>query len=452
MKETPVDESPNEATDVTALIDQGHWSLFQKALLALLSLAVILDGFDNQIIGFALPAILKDWGSHRADFAPVVSGGLIGMGLGAFLGGLAGDRWGRKPSLIASVLLFGMATALTSLARTPLDVGLLRLLSGVGIGGALPNAATLAAEFTPLRNRPMAVTGAIVCVPLGGLAGGLLAAQVLPTLGWRALYVMGGGAPIVIALVLLLLLPESPGVLARSPARAGELARFLRRCGCAVAADPRFAGPAAPSTSKRGLRALFQPFYLHDTLCVWFALFCTQGGIYLVFTWLPTLLADRGFALSVTSDGLAVHNLGGVLGALVGAWAMEAFGSRRVLTLFSLGAAGAAIALYLAHPAPGGSNLLLVGLLATHGFFLNAVQTTSYALTAYIYLADVRATGLGTGFAVGRAGGVLSAFSGAALLGGGGFFEVLAVVMAAAAVGLLLIRRHIPQLGPVLSV
>jgi AAHS family 4-hydroxybenzoate transporter-like MFS transporter len=228
------------------------------------------------------------------------------------------------------------------------------------------------------------------------------------------------------------------------------LARFLRRCGCELAAGVHFTGPAAPSTSKRGLRALFQPFYARDTLFVWFALFCTQGAVYLVFTWLPTLLADRGFALDVTSNGLAVHNLGGVAGALAGAWSIEVFGSRRTMTLFALGAAVAAVALYVANPAPGGSAVLLIGLLATHGFFLNAVQTTIYALTAHIYLADVRATGSGTALAVGRAGGILSAFGGAALLGGGGagYFQVLAIAMAAAAVGLLLIRRHIPQLGP----
>lgn len=92
---------------------------------------VVLDGFNNQVIGFALPAMLKDWGSQGAEFAPVVSGGLVVMAVGTFLGGLGGDRWGRKPSLIVSVLLFGAATAVTGVARTPVDVGVLRFLSSL---------------------------------------------------------------------------------------------------------------------------------------------------------------------------------------------------------------------------------------------------------------------------------------------------------------------------------
>jgi AAHS family 4-hydroxybenzoate transporter-like MFS transporter len=370
------------------------------------------------------------------------------MAVGTFLGGLGGDRWGRKPSLVASVLLFGAASGLTSLAHTPLEIGVLRFISGMGIGGALPNASTLAAEFTPARKRAMAVTCTIVCVPLGGLAGGLLAAEVLPSLGWRALYVMAGAAPLVIALVLWLLLPESPSFLARRPARSEELNRFLRRCGPMAQADVRFAAhaPIQASGRKRGLRALFEPFYARDTAFLWLVFFSAQAGVYLIFTWLPTLLADRGFGLGVTSMGLTATNLGGVIGALVGAWAIEAFGSRRAMTALALGATASAGVLYFVHIAPGGTLMGLIGLLAVQGFFLNGVQTTVYALTAHVYLADVRATGSGTALAVGRAGGIFSAFAGAALLADAGrpFFAALAIVMALAAVGLLLVGRHIP--------
>jgi AAHS family 4-hydroxybenzoate transporter-like MFS transporter len=411
---------------------------------------VVLDGFNNQIIGFALPAILKDWGLPRAEFAPVVSGGLVGMAVGTFLGGLGGDRWGRKPSLIASVLLFGAASGLTSLAHNPLEIGVLRFISGMGIGGALPNAATLAAEFTPARKRAMAVTCTIVCVPLGGLAGGLLAAQVLPSLGWRAFYVMAGAAPLVIALILWLLLPESPSFLARRPGRAEELSRFLRRCGVTGEEELRLTvrAPVQAGGRKRGLRALFEPFYARDTAALWLVFFSSQAGVYLVFTWLPTLLADRGFGLNITSMGLMANNLGGVIGALVGARAIEAFGSRRAMTALALGAAAVAAILYGLPIAPGRGLVGLIVLLTAHGFFLNGVQTTVYALTAHVYLADVRATGSGTALAVGRAGGILSAFAGAALLADAGrpFFIALAAVMALAAVGLLMVRRHIPPL------
>jgi AAHS family 4-hydroxybenzoate transporter-like MFS transporter len=168
--------------------------------------------------------------------------------------------------------------------------------------------------------------------------------------------------------------------------------------------------------------------------------------VYLVFNWLPTLLGERGFALSVTSSGLAVHNMGGVLGALVGVRAIELFGSRRIMTAFALGAACIAAILCYAPIAPTGSPLVLTGLLAAHGFFLNAVQTTSFALTVHVYLADVRTTGSGAALAVGRGGGILSAFGGATLLAGDGraFFGTLTAAMVGAAIGFVLVRRHIP--------
>jgi len=437
--------TPETAVDVEALLDRGAWSPFQRLTLVLLSLAVILDGFNNQVIGFALPAMIADWGRSRADFAPVLSAGLIGMAAGTFVGGIAGDRWGRKPSLIGSVICFGLATTATVSCRAPLEVGVLRLIGGIAVGAALPNAAALAGEFTPERRRPFAVTAVIVCVPLGGVFGGLLAAKILPSLGWRALFLVGGLTPLLIAAALAAWPCESPRFLARSPARLDRLMATLKRCGL-LWPDGGVPVTHAPAARAGVVGRLLSEWYRRDTLALWLSLFCTQVTVYLVFSWLPTLLKDHGLSLELASEGLAVNNLGGVAGALLSARAIETLGSRPTMIGCALGAAVAAAALF---SLPLGSRTPTVGLLALltiQGFFLNAVQTTLFALAVHIYATDVRTTGTGMALTMGRIGGILSAFLGAQVLNAGGasYFVILALAMASAALALAFVRRHVP--------
>src|SRR5207249_4674982 len=115
-----------------------------------------------------------------------------GMVVGGPLAGHFGDRVGRRGALIGCVVLFGLATIATAFVHGFAGLTILRFLTGMGTGGAVPNASTMTAEFAPLRRRPMAVKLTLVCVPLGGMLGGVLAAQVLPRLGWRGLYAIGG--------------------------------------------------------------------------------------------------------------------------------------------------------------------------------------------------------------------------------------------------------------------
>src|SRR5262245_61955776 len=139
------------------LIDEGPWTAQQKTLVALTALAIVFDGIDNQLLGVAIPSIVREWSVPRAVFAPVISIGYFGMMIGGALAGLAGDRFGRRSALIASLMLFGGATALTAIVSTPPELAWLRLLASAGLGGAIPNAAALAGGFVPQRSRPVAV-------------------------------------------------------------------------------------------------------------------------------------------------------------------------------------------------------------------------------------------------------------------------------------------------------
>lgn len=440
--------------DVGAAIDAGRWSGYQKLVMGLVASTIVLDGFDNQVLGFAIPAIIKEWGVSRGDFTPIVACGLVGMGLGTAFAGVVGDRIGRRPTLLASVLLFALATLGIAFTHDLTLLAALRLLAGLGVGGALPNAAAMTAEFTPARHRAVAVTATIVCVPLGGIAGGLLAAQLLPTLGWRSLFLVGGLAPIALLALLLFALPESPRFLARHARRAGELTRLLTRLGQAPPANARFVDLAEQQVEdgKGGVGALFNGFYRRDTIALWIAFFFTQMAIYTVFSWVPTMLAGQGLGLAVASSGLTAYNFGGVIGALMGAALISAFGSRRAMLPLALGGALSAGILIFVPITKAGPHLTLISLLAAHGFFVNAIQTTMYALAAHVYLTNVRTTGSGAALGVGRLGAILSSFVGAAVLslGPAAYYQMLVIAMLGSFVGLAMVGRHIPrsQRGP----
>jgi AAHS family 4-hydroxybenzoate transporter-like MFS transporter len=436
--------------EIGSLLDRGRWTPYQRRLTALAALAVIFDGFDIQILGFAIPSLMKEWGVARASFGPVLALGLAGMAAGSPFAGYWGDRWGRRPALIGCIAIFGLATVATSFVHSVFALATLRFVTGLGAGGALPNAAAFAAEFAPLRQRAVAVKLTIVCVPLGGMLGGLIAAQVLPALGWRALYQIGGVLPLAFAGVLWMALPESPRFLAQHPQKWPALEQLLGRMGRAVPAGSTFEDRReGGSTGRAPLRELLDARRLRDTVGLWFAFFFCLYAVYLVFGWLPAMLTSQGMDVASASRGLALYNFGGVLGVFIWAVLMTHLGSRRPLLSGALAAAGAALAILLVPvQSQGGRELMLAGL-ALNGLLANAVQTSMYSLAAHVYPATVRASGVAYAAAMGRVGGILSSIFGAAIIGAGAgaYWGTIAVSMTCAFAGLAWVRSHYPALA-----
>lgn len=380
------------------------WTLRQKLWTALAAIAVIFDGFDVQILAFAIPSLMKDWNAARSEFGLVLAIGLGGMAIGGPLFGYCGDRWGRRPALIAAVLLFGAATAATAFIDGIAGLAALRFLTGLGAGGALPNASALAAEFAPPRNRATAVNLTIVCVPLGGMLGGIVAANVLPAYGWRTLYTLGGLAPLLFAVVLWRFLPESP--------------------------------QHVSNTGRVPLRELFSTELARETMGLWIAFFANLAAVYLVFGWLPAMLAAQGQTPAAASEGLAAYNFGGVCGALLWTQALARWGSRIALLAGAAVAALTALAL-VAHPTSQ-------SLLAANGLVTNAVQVSMYALAAHVYPTRIRASGVASATAIGRLGALVSSFAGAAIIQAGpaAYWLFAAAAMAMTFSGLAIVRGH----------
>ncbi len=432
--------------DAGALIDARGGTRYQRWLVALTALTITFDGIDNQLMGVAIPTVMREWSVPRSAFAPVISLGYLGMMAGGAIAGLVGDRLGRRTALLGSMLMFGMMTMAVAVVDGIATLGLLRFMSGLGLGGAIPNAAALAGEYVPLRHRPIAVTVTIVCVPLGATIAGLAAIPALPAIGWRALFLVGGALPLAAALVLPWLLPESPRFLARFPARRAELISTLRRMGCTVADDATFADPADAGVARASVRELFTPERRGDTVSLWLAFFSCLLAVYLGFSWIPSMLSAAGFSSTVASTGIAAFNLGGVVGALAGGACITSWGSR-VMMLVLAGLAVASAGTLAAMPLAAAPVAPIIAMLAFTGALINGVQTTMYALAVHVYPGPIRATGVGTAVSFGRIGAVISGYVGAWALeyhGSLSFFAVIAAAMMACTLALAAVRRHVP--------
>jgi AAHS family 4-hydroxybenzoate transporter-like MFS transporter len=438
--------------DVGAAIDEGRWTGYQKLLIFGTALTIILDGVDNQLLPNAVPTLIREWGRPRADFINALTIGPFGMMIGGLIGGMLGDRLGRRTALLGSVLAFAVLTLAIAFANSIEMLAALRFLAGVGLGGAMPNAATLASEYVPRRQRPFAVTLTIVCIPLGGAIAGELAARVIPAYGWRMLFILGGIIPIVLAAVLWKVLPESPRYLAKRRERWPELTRTMRRIGHDIPSDVEYteaAAAAAAPTKPASIGSLFSPNFVRDTLALCASFFFCLMVNYVVILLLPAMLTadDVGFTQPAASRALAMSNYGGVAGAVLGALVIQRLGSRITMLGMSAGAIVCALVLAGVRIDPSDTVFLMVMLLLTGGL-LNAVQTTMYALAAHVYPTEIRGTGVGFAVAVGRIGNVLAGYVGAYALDQGGppgYFTSMAILMGIVFLSLAFVRRHVPR-------
>lgn len=443
---------PAASVQVTQVIDGCAFRGLSLHVFIFTLLTLVFDGFDIQAVGFVAPALLSEWNITRTELSPVLASGLLGMAAGAVLIGRLGDRSGRRTALILSMGVVAAGSLLSAYAHTPGELALYRFITGLGLGGSLPNATSLMVEFAPLAIRNLLVTGTVVGVPIGGMLGAEAAAQLLPVFGWRSVFVAGALLPLLLALTMWLWMPESPRYLARRAERGGELARLLNRLSRTDryrASDTFAIADQGIGESREGLSALFAPGYRADTLLLWMSFLASIFSVYALFNWLPTVLSSIGLPVSVALRCALVFNLGGVMGAFIMANGMNRIGSRQVLLAFSVVGALLAVALASFQRALFDPNdlIALLIVMAGLGATILGVQTGLYSVSAHAYPTSARASGVGAALGVGRLGGILSAFAGGLMSSAGGgapFFGGIAAVVALMAVSIGIFGRHIP--------
>ena len=430
-----------QAQNVQQFIDQHPFSPLQKRVLALCFLVVAIDGFDTASIGFIAPALRGEWGLSAAALAPLFGAGLFGLMAGALLLGPMADRFGRKPVLLLSVAFFGLTSLLSAFADDMTTLLVLRFLTGLGLGGAMPTTITLTSEYCPQPRRASLVTLMFCGFTIGSALGGLVAAQLLATVGWRGILTIGGVIPLLLVPALLFALPESlRWMVLRGRGASTAAQAIMRKIANTVQALP----PLTVSDVKlpgSPVSQLFRPGLIGGTLLLWSTFFMSLLIIYLFSSWLPTILNGAGHSLSQASFISSAFQIGGTLGAiLLGRW-MDRYRPHRVLATAYLAAAACIVVVGMAT-----QNVpLLVLAVFGVGFGVSGSQVGANALAAAFYPTTSRATGVSWASAIGRSGSVLGSMVGGALLAAElstqTIFLMLAVPAVLAALALLAMGR-----------
>ena len=233
--------------NISRYIDDRPLSAFQIRVVCLCAFVVGLDGFDAQALGFVAPALGKDLHLAPGALGPVFGASLFGVMIGSLLFGALADYFGRKWLVIAGVLVFALGTLATSRATDVSDLLILRFVTGLGLGGVLPNTIALTGEYSPQRRRTFLIMLMFMTVSLGSAIGGLIAAKLIPTYGWQVIFLIGGALPLVLCPVLIVWLPESLSLLALDERKSEQVRALLMR----VTPSATFAVPTRASRSSR---------------------------------------------------------------------------------------------------------------------------------------------------------------------------------------------------------
>ena len=399
--------------NVQELIDSRKLSGFQVLVVSLCALIVLIDGFDTQAIGYVAPAIVRSWHVDRAALTPVFSAGLLGLMLGALAFGPVADRFGRKPVLIFCTLFFGVMSLLTSTADSVQSLIILRFITGLGLGGAMPNAIALTTEYAPKRIRATTIMIMFCGFSLGAALGGVAAASLISHFGWKSVFVLGGIVPCLAFPFLAALLPESIRYLVVQGERGDRVGAILRRI------DPAASIPAGATFTveehkAKGfvVRQLFANGRGPFTLLIWVVFFMSLLDLYFVTNWLPTIITDSGIAVSRAALITAMYQVGGILGTLLLGRLFDRFSPFVMLALTYLAASVFVLLIGTVGTSIGALVLTVFGA----GFCVVGGQIGANALTANSYPTAIRSTGVGWALGIGRIGSIVGPMIGGQLL------------------------------------
>jgi AAHS family 4-hydroxybenzoate transporter-like MFS transporter len=433
--------------NITRLVDAAKLRPFHLWLAFWCLLAMMADGFDLLNASIAGPALIKEWGIDRAALGPVFSASLVGFFVGAPFFGYLGDRYGRRLAIISSLFFIGITTLACAFARDLQELLWLRFLSGLGLGGVLPNVIALNGEFTPKRLRATMLVIMSMGISLGGAVPGLVGNTLMPTYGWPVIFVVGGIIPIVIGLCAIFALPDSIKFLVLRGGKSAEVGRLARRLDPSVVISPqtRFTLDAAEGSGQtRGSpKALFRDGWAKITVLVWVIFVLNLMANNVMNAWLPMIVQTGGHGATAGAYAGTLYQLGGAVGGLVVGFLLDRFGLRAFVPLFVL-----AVPVVALTGTPG----ISVGVLLTMTFFTGCVVTGMQnglnAGAGLIYPTSLRANGVGYALGIGRVGSIAGPLLGSLLVSTGmptsAFFYVTAVGPLLCAVFCALLMRQLP--------
>jgi len=412
MSEAATSASGAASVDVAQLIDQQEIGRFQIKVLLLCAAAMFVDGFDTQAIGYVAPALSAALAVKPSALGLVFAAG----GLGAIIGGLGlapfADRVGRKPVIVASMLFFAVSTLLIAMANTVPQLMWMRFAIGLGLGGVVPNALALSAEYMPKKFRVTLVLMTWLGFSIGSGVAGPVAAHILEAHSWRSVFLFGGILPLILAPLLIWALPESLQSLAQRGVADGRIARTLARM------NPRLIFPEttlfANTAREKGFPVvlLFREGRAPITLLLWVMFFMNLLALFFLNSWLPTVLHKAGLPQHLAIIIAALLHFGGIAGGLAIAPLCDRLNPYLVLAcayvLSGTFIAGIGLA--------GNKPMFAVAATFFAGFFTFGAQNSANAIAATRYPTAMRSSGIGWALGIGRTGQIVGPLIGGLLL------------------------------------
>jgi MFS transporter, AAHS family, 4-hydroxybenzoate transporter len=423
-------------------LEHQRLGALQIRVAVLCTLIQMLDAYDVNSIGWSVPSLTHFWQLPPQAFSTAFLISNVGVMVGALLSGPIGDRAGRRPLLLASVLIFAIASLASAFAASLAVLTGLRFFTGLGIGGAFPGAASLTGDYAPARRRALMIMATFTGAPVGGFLGGqIVALLLLPHFGWRAIFVFGGIIPLVLFVIMVVWLPESPRLLAVRKNLAPRQRALLQQLGIRpgeTAAQPIDVPHGSP------VRMLLGKGYALQTILLWIIFFCSLLDLFLLVFWLPEVLHLGGLSPAQAVFATSIRDLGAVAAVLYLGWLIDRFGPEKSLSWhFVASMVFMALIALVAMP----YAILLLAIFFT-GMTVIGSQTGANAACGKLYPARMRTSGLGWALGVGRLGGIAAGPFGGALLALGFkpphifLSACLFAAIAAVATGLLFFRGN----------
>lgn len=442
---TPTERPPG---DVDALIDRPRLTALQIRVFIACALVLFCDGYDMQSLALTVPSLVAEFGIAASDFSLALSASLFGMAIGGAAFAPLGDRLGRKPMLVAAMFCIGVSTLGALLTPSTHWIAFCRLFTGIGLGVAGVNAAALSGEYAPAKWRFLIMTILTCAVPLGAFLAAMTAPAVIDALTWRGIFYVGGVGPLVVGAIVLLLGTESlKWLLLRRPGDR-RIARIARQL--APSLDPAsLTIRTDDAVTRQSLFGLLMPAHRTRTLVIWLSVASGAFSLYLMMSWLPTMLAQANWSTQDALRGTAAVQLGGIFGSLLIAWAID----RRLLLPAVLCGYGCSVLALLAIGLLPGSVTSWQILLVIVGAGTSGMQAVWMAIAVVLYPLELRATSAGWLSCVSRIGAVSAPFAGGAAIAAGmeprNVLLCLVVPVGISIIAVSLARRHFVPPPPV---
>jgi benzoate transport len=404
----------SKPVNINDLIDHGKFS-FRQILIVLLCLVFnMVDGFDITAMAVTAHQIGEDMQLSEDKLGLVFSFSLAGMMLGAMFLAALSDVIGRRTMIIITLTLVGVTVLLTASVNSLPALILLRFISGLGAGAMLASVATLASEYSPEKFRAMAVTAVTAGYPLGAMTTGLVASSVVPEFGWQGMFIAGGSATLLLALIAFFMIPESLYFLCKKQPddalqRVNRILQIFKVQSLQHLPSIEDTGGATEADRQniyQKMLTLLTPEFRRSTLTLWATFFLCISTLYFLMSWTPKLIINLGYSADAGNLAFTLFNFGGVLGIFILGYLASKWSLSTLISIFAITSAvfmwafAGAVSLDFNQ-----TNLML--LIFIIGISLQGGYTGMYAVAAKIYPIEIRSTGVGWAIGLGRFGAVL---------------------------------------------